>query len=453
MAHGPIIALFRPRGILRRYLPRNLFSRSLIIIVTPVVLLQGLVTYLLMERQWQTVSFRMARGVASQVAMIVSAYERAPVSERGASIGRLAEAGQLLASIVPGETLPESESPAGDLLRQVFVRELSGRAKRPVWIDGETLDGYTDIRVQLDGAVMRVLIDRKRTVFTNTHINVVWMGGTALLLLAIAIVFLRNQIRPIERLADAAEAFGKGRDVPDFRPSGATEVRRAAFAFLDMKERVSRAIQQRTEMLAGVSHDLRTPITRMKLQLAMMPQSPDVTDLSADVLELERMVEEYLAFARGASGETAVEVDLNKLLSEIAANARRAQDAKGSGKTLDLDAEAELTLQARPNAIRRCITNLVDNALRHAARAVVSARIKGETVEIAIDDNGPGIPDHRREEAFRPFHRLDEGRNLEAGGVGLGLAIARDIVRGHGGELELQRSELGGLKALITLPI
>lgn len=448
------MAAFLPsRGILRRFLPRGLFSRSLLIIVTPVVLLQALVTYLLMERQWQTVSTRMARGVAANVAMLVAAQEKFQGPERGELLVRLSEAGGFSTALRAGDTLPKTESPAEDLLRQIFVRELGASIKRPVWVDSETLDGLVDIRVQLDTAVMRLLIDRKRTVSTNTHINVVWIAGTALLLLAVAILFLRNQVRPIERLADAAEAFGKGRDVPDFRPSGATEVRRASLAFIDMRERISRAIQQRTEMLAGVSHDLRTPITRMKLQLALMPETQDVKELTGDVVEMERMVEEYLAFARGQAGEGAVEIDVTKLLNDLAANARRALEADASPKSLDLGLAKDLVLEGRPDALRRCVTNLVDNALRHGRTARLSAREIAGMIEIAVDDDGPGIPENRREEAFRPFHRLDEGRNLASGGSGLGLAIARDIARGHGGDLLLQSSPLGGLRALVRLPV
>jgi two-component system osmolarity sensor histidine kinase EnvZ len=446
-------SLLPSRGILRRYLPRGLFSRSLIIIVTPMVLLQALVTYLLMERQWLTVSTRMARGVAANVAMLVTAHERYLGAEQAELASRLAEAGGFSTAIRTGDALPRTEPPAEELLKQIFVRELSTMIKRPVWIDSETMDGLVDIRVQLDKAVMRVLIDRKRIVSTNTHINVVWMAGTALLLLGVAIMFLRNQVRPIERLADAAEAFGKGRDVPDFRPSGATEVRRAAFAFIDMRERISRTLQQRTEMLAGVSHDLRTPITRMKLQLALMPETQDVKDLTGDVVEMEKMIEDYLDFARGQAGENPIEVDVSKLLVDLAANARRALEAKGAAKTLALDVAKDLTLEGRPNALRRCVTNLVDNALRHGASARLTARETHGMIEIAVDDDGPGIPEHRREEAFRPFHRLDEGRNLASGGSGLGLAIARDIARGHGGDLLLNSSPLGGLRALIRLPV
>jgi two-component system, OmpR family, osmolarity sensor histidine kinase EnvZ len=446
-------ALLPSRGVLRRFLPRGLFSRSLLIIVTPVVLLQALVTFLLMERQWQTVSTRLARGVAANVAILVAAQDKFQGPQQSELLARLSEAGGFSTALRVGDTLPATESPAEELLRQILVRELGTTIKRPVWVDSETLEGLVDIRVQLEGSVMRLLIDRKRTVSTNTHINVVWMAGTALLLLAVAILFLRNQVRPIERLADAAEAFGKGRDVPDFRPSGATEVRRASLAFIDMRERISRAIQQRTEMLAGVSHDLRTPITRMKLQLAMMPESQDVKELTGDVVEMERMVEEYLAFARGQAGETPVEIDVSKLLTDLAANARRALEANGSAKTLRLDIARDLSLEARPNALRRCVTNLVDNALRHGAKTELSAREANGMIEIAVDDDGPGIPEHRREEAFRPFHRLDEGRNLASGGSGLGLAIARDIARGHGGDLQLNSSPLGGLRALLRLPV
>jgi two-component system osmolarity sensor histidine kinase EnvZ len=271
--------------------------------------------------------------------------------------------------------------------------------------------------------------------------------------LSVAILFLRNQIRPIERLADAAEAFGKGRDVPDFRPSGATEVRRAALAFLDMRERISKFVQQRTEMLAGVSHDLRTPLTRIKLELAMMKEDASIQALKGDLEEMEHMLEEYLAFARGQAGEGASDTDICQLLREIGANAQRKADAKSPGKHVDVIVPESLVLEVRPNALRRCIVNLVENAVRHGARVEITASEGPHMMEVAVDDDGPGIPPDRREEAFRPFHRLDSGRSLATGGAGLGLAIARDIARGHGGDITLESSENGGLRAVLRLPI
>jgi two-component system osmolarity sensor histidine kinase EnvZ len=423
------------------------------IIVTPMVLLQAVVTYLLFDQQWKGSTMRLSRGVAANVALLVKTREFLSGPDTAQRLSELAATGRLTVAVHQGDTLPKTPSLTDEPVAVVFLGELQKEIGRPIWVDSETNADLMDIRVQLDGAVMRLVTDRKRAIATNVHIYVLWIAASAFLLLSIAIMFLRNQVRPIERLADAAEAFGKGRDIPDFRPSGATEVRRAALAFLDMRQRISRAIQQRTEMLAGVSHDLRTPITRMKLQLAMMPDSPDVSELKADTIEMERMVEEYLSFARGQAGEAAVEMDIGALLQDVAANARRLERNGGAGKSLELKIEPDLMLQARPNAIRRCVTNLVENALRYADRAVISAEQHAGTIEISVDDNGPGIAPERLEEAFRPFHRLDEGRNLASGGVGLGLAIARDIARGHGGDVVLGASAMGGLSAKIRLPV
>jgi two-component system, OmpR family, osmolarity sensor histidine kinase EnvZ len=442
------------RGWFRRSMPRGLFGRSLVIIVMPVVVLQAVVTYLLFDRQWDAVTTRISRGVAAQIALFVQSYETLGPEKFVGEAARLKEMSFGLVPVIkPGEKIPDTESPAFEVLKQVFVRELQTRTGRPVWLDSESLDDEVDIRVQLDGAVMQIMAERKRVMSTNTHVWVLWSMGTALILLSVAVLFLRNQIRPIERLADVAEAFGKGRDVPDFRPAGATEVRRAGLAFLDMKERISRFVQQRTDMLAGVSHDLRTPLTRMKLELAMM-KDPSAEALKGDLEEMEHMLEEYLAFARGQAGEGASDTDIGQLVRDVAASAQRKISVKTPSKKVDVTVGGDLVLEIRPNAMRRCVTNLVENALRYGSRATVSANQQNDVIEIAVDDDGPGIPPDRREEAFRPFHRLDSGRTLAGGGgVGLGLAIARDIARGHGGDITLSESKLGGLRAVVRLPV
>lgn len=435
-------------------MPRGLFGRSLLIIVMPVVLVQAFVTYLLFDRQWDAVTMRISRAAAAQIVLFVQSYETLGADRFEIEAVRLKETSfGLIPSVRQGEKIPDTESSAYDVLKKVFVRELSSRINRPVWIDSYAVPDEVDIRIQLEGAVMHITAESKRVMSTNTHVWVLWMIGTSLVFLSVAIVFLRNQIRPIERLADAAEAFGKGRDVPDFRPSGATEVRRASLAFIDMRERISRFVQQRTDMLAGVSHDLRTPLTRMKLELAMMKEDPSIQALKGDLEEMEHMLEEYLAFARGQAGEGAIETDISQLIREIALNAQRKADAKTPVKTLTFNAPDGLSMEVRPNALRRCVVNLVENAMRHGAHAHLTAQQNGDVVEIAIDDDGPGIPEVRREEAFRPFHRLDSGRSLDTGGAGLGLAIARDIARGHGGDIVLESSKHGGLRALIRLPI
>ncbi len=436
-------------------MPRGLFGRSLVIIVMPVVVLQAVVTYLLFDRQWDAVTTRISRGVAAQVALFVQSYETLGPEKFASEAARLKETSFGLAPVVkPGEKIPDTESPAYEVLKQTFTRELAKITGRPVWVDSESLEDQVDIRIQLDGAVMRVLADRKRVMSTNTHVWVLWSMGTALILLSVAILFLRNQIRPIERLADVAEAFGKGRDVPDFRPAGATEVRRAGLAFLDMKERISRFVQQRTDMLAGVSHDLRTPLTRMKLELAMMKDDSSSEALRGDLEEMEHMLEEYLAFARGQAGEGAADTDIGQLVRDVATSAQRKVGTKAPNKTVEVAVNGGLVVEVRPNAMRRCVTNLVENALRYGTRATVSASQRDDMVEIAVEDDGPGIPPDRREEAFRPFHRLESGRTLtQGGGVGLGLAIARDIARGHGGDITLGESQLGGLRAVVRLPV
>jgi two-component system osmolarity sensor histidine kinase EnvZ len=436
-------------------MPRGLFGRSLVIIVMPVVILQAVVTYLLFDRQWEAVTTRISRGVAAQIVLFVQSYETLGPEKFAAEAARLRETSFGLAPVVKaGERIPDTESPAYEVLKQTFTRELAKITGRPVWVDSESLEDQVEVRIQLDGAVMHVLADRKRVMSTNTHVWVLWSMGTALILLSVAILFLRNQIRPIERLADVAEAFGKGRDVPDFRPAGATEVRRAGLAFLDMKERISRFVQQRTDMLAGVSHDLRTPLTRMKLELAMMKNDPSAHALKGDLEEMEHMLEEYLAFARGQAGEGAADTDLGQLLRDIATSAQRKANAKAPNKKVDVSVGSDLVLEVRPNAMRRCVTNLVENALRYGNVAAVSASQQDDMVEIAVEDDGPGIPADRREEAFRPFHRLDTGRSLATGGgVGLGLAIARDIARGHGGDITLGDSRFGGLRAVVRLPV
>ena len=272
-----------------------------------------------------------------------------------------------------------------------------------------------------------------------------WIVGSALLVFAIAAAFMRNQVRAIRRLASAAEAFGLGRDVPPIRPEGATEVRQAATAFNRMQERVRRFLAQRTEMLAGVSHDLRTPLTRLRLALAMLPEEEalkqDIAEMTADVEEMERMVSGYLAFARGEGVEQAVDTDLSQLLEEVVTSARR------TGALIDLTVPADTIVRLRADAIRRAMTNLIDNARRHARRIAVSVEPVGRSLLINVDDDGPGIPADRRESVFRPFE------SDAAGGTGLGLTITRDIVRGHGGDVALEESPMGGLRAQVRLPV
>jgi two-component system osmolarity sensor histidine kinase EnvZ len=274
-----------------------------------------------------------------------------------------------------------------------------------------------------------------------------WMVGSSIVLFVVALLFMRNQVKSIRRLAQAADSFGKGRDVADFKPEGATEVRQAATAFIQMRDRIKRQIRQRTEILAGVSHDLRTPLTRMKLQLAMLGQTPEAESLESDVAAMERMVEGYLAFARGESVEQLQPTEVSDLLREVVAQMRR------DGGVIDLHVEQAMTVPLRREPMRRCLSNLIANAQRYGEHVSVHAGARDKIIEITVDDDGPGIPPDKRREVLRPFFRLEQSRNPETGGVGLGLTIARDVARNHGGDLVLEDAPDGGLRARIWLPV
>ena len=438
-----------PRQI-KRWMPRSLFGRSLLIIVLPIALMQAAVTWAFFDAHWETVTDRLADNLAGDVADLTQSYEADPGAAHFARLQQQAERYMDLSlAWLPGKALP-TEARHALFAAQVdrpLRRALGERMDQPFWFDTTRYPAYVDIRVQLPGGVMRVLAPRDRAVAAQAGAFVMWLAGATLLLSAVAVLFIRNQIRAIERLAAAAEAFGRGVDVPNFRPHGATEVRQAASAFIDMKSRIQRYIDQRTALLASVSHDLRTPLTRLKLELALARPGARIRAMSRDVAEMEHMIDEYLAFARGEAGENPEAVPLRPLLVEICEGARRA------GAEVELEADAALMAVVRPNAVKRALANLVMNAAAHGSRLQVrAAAAAGGRVEITVDDDGPGIPPERYEDAFRPFQRLDEARNQNAKGVGLGLAIARDVARGHGGDVVLARSPLGGLRATVTLP-
>jgi two-component system osmolarity sensor histidine kinase EnvZ len=342
---------------------------------------------------------------------------------------------------------PVGPKPFFSLLDQALAEEIRKQIGRPYWIDTVGNSSVVEIRIQLDDAVLRVFARRSAAYASNSGIFLLWMVGTSLVLLTVAILFLRNQIRPILRLSEAVESFGKGRDVPNFRPRGAREVRRAASAFIEMKARVERTIDQRTTMLAGVSHDLRTVLTRFKLELALIGDAPEAEAMKRDVDEMGRMLEAYLAFARGDGGEQSEPTDMEAFLEELKADAER------DGHKTAVVFHGYPVVTVRPNAYKRCLGNLVSNAARHADQIAITGHRDHRYLTVTIDDDGPGIPPHLREEVFKPFLRLDDARNQDEGGTGLGLAIARDIARSHGGDITLGESPLGGLRASVRIPV
>jgi two-component system osmolarity sensor histidine kinase EnvZ len=440
-----------PFRALKRLMPRGLFGRSLIIILAPMLILQAVVSAVFFDRHYRIVTATMTRGVANDVGyMVMLENKLAAGPERDRERDTASKLFGYPAEFMPGERLTRTVSTPNTVLDRQLAYIFSSQMPEAVDFDTERFTDYVDLRVQLKDGVLRLLVPRERVTASNADIFILWMIGSSLVLIGIAILFLRNQVKPIERLAYAAESFGKGRSISEFKPYGAIEVRRAASAFIQMRERIERFVQQRTDMLAGISHDLKTPLTRLRLQLAMMPRDEDTAAMQSDIAEMERMLNEYLEFARGDGGGIAEPEDLGVLAAEAVADVGRAHDAGGR---IALSVAEPLTVQVKRNAVKRCLVNLIDNALKYGKRVQVTLRRAGRSVELIVDDDGPGIPEERREEAFRPFHRLDVGRNLQTGGVGLGLAIARDIARAHGGDVRLDKSPFGGLRAILRLPI
>ena len=435
---------------LRRRLPTSLWGRSLLIIVLPVLLMQVAVTWAFFEAHWQTVTARLSEGLAGDIAWAVESYRDDPSPANLDVIADRAERSmQLSIALQPGRTLPDERDPSiFGVVDRTLNEALDARLDDPFWFSTTSYPAFVDVQVQQPAGVLRIIAPRERAVATQGHIFVLWLTGATILLMSVAILFIRNQVRAIERLAVAAEDFGRGIDVPRFRPSGAREVRSAARAFMDMRERIQRHIEQRTVLLASVSHDLRTPLTRLRLELALADQNKRTAAMQGDLDEMEHMIDEYLAFARGEAGEAAEAVDLGKMLQALAKNVKR----KGAEVEL-VTPDTPVIATLRPLAFRRALTNLAGNAADHGGKVRLSTRrLPSGGTEITVEDDGPGIPEAQREEAFRPFSRLDDSRNQNTKGVGLGLAIARDVARSHGGDIILDASDLGGLKAVIRLP-
>jgi two-component system, OmpR family, osmolarity sensor histidine kinase EnvZ len=436
-------------GWVKRFLPRSLLGRSLLMILLPLILLEAVALQLFYGSNLDLVSRRLSGAAAGELGLTLALMQHFPGKENRAwFLGQAYRQFGLAISIDDDATLtlPDTTSmnilgPMGDNLTAALRQEFKGK----FYTDWTSDPRSVLVQLQLPHGVMKIAVPRERLYAWTIYIFVLWIAGVAALAFAIAALFMRNQVRAIRRLSEAAEAFGMGRDVGLIRPEGAVEVRKAATAFNRMQERILRFLSQRTEMLAGVSHDLRTPLTRLKLALAMLlPRDDtreDVAEMQADVEEMERMIGGYLAFARGEGVEQAETANLSAVLEEVAAGARR------TGADVSVQAPPTLTLSLRVDAVRRAITNLVDNARRHARHIALAAVRQGRAVQVTVDDDGPGISPERRESVFRPFESSEDG------GTGLGLTIARDIVRAHGGDIVLEESPLGGLRARIRLPV
>jgi len=426
---------------LRDYTPKSLYARLAALVMLPVIAIFAIFAIYYYQEHIRDVNEKLSQSIAREVGLIVGVCsDPAHTPEREVIIE--SQLGlRFDCAFENGMTWPEGAR-ARFSYDDVLRGQLSIVTGYPVQVRVIEAGSVLDFRYLEQAETVRVVVDRKRALAANTHFTIVWVLLGALFMLTLAFAFLRNQVRSILRLTEAAKAFGRGRDLPGFRPSGATEIRDAARAVTDMRARLTAFTDQRTAMLAGVSHDLRTPLTRLKLQLAMMEQSEEITGARSDLDDMSTMLDEYLAFASGEEGERAEELRLDHVTRTVT---ERIDGA-------DVVEAVKIFLTARPMALSRTLSNLISNGVGYGDRCEVRL-IKGPRMaEILIDDDGPGIPQDKREDAFRPFHRLEDGRSQNVAGTGLGLTLARDFARGHGGDIRLEDSPLGGLRVRLRLP-
>lgn len=432
---------------LKQYLPRSLYGRAALILVVPILTLQLVVSVTFLQRLFEDVTRQMVRNVAFEINFMIDEVERAP--DRATGLERAQALAGPLAFDVSAERRRQFTDTRlfYDISGITVFRTLHSEVPEIEWIDLASDIKMVRVGVQTSHGPLTLGFDRRRVSATNPHQLLVLMLFTGILMTAIAYIFLRNQLRPIKKLALAAEAFGKGQRL-SYAPSGAVEVRVAGNAFMDMRNRIERQIEQRTMMLSGVSHDLRTPLTRLKLGLSML-DGQDVKDLEADVEEMQSLLDAFLEFARGDALDALEDVDPAALGQRVQARAAR------GGRGVDWVGPAvSEQVPLRPHAVERALDNLVGNALRYGTHCRISMTLSDRMVRFSVEDDGPGIAPEDREEALKPFARLEPGRNQNRGsGMGLGLAIATDIARQHGGSLRLgQSADLGGLQVDLVLP-
>lgn len=451
------IAPKKKRGLIKRILPRSLLGRSLLILVLPILLIQLITAYVFFDRHWSKMTARLAYAAAGEIAIVArSIEENMPRSEVDKITDYISQHLGVLISYEDGASLDdiivheEKHQMWEYFVARSLMHELRQQINRPTLISADFEEKWVRIYIGLQNGLLSVTLPQRRLFSSSGYIFLIWMFSVSFLLLVIAILFMRNQIRPIRRLAIAADWFGRGRDAVNFKLEGAREVRQAGQAFLDMQRRIKRQIEQRVFMLAGVSHDLRTPLTRMKLQLEVMEDSQDVQDMKADIKEMERMIDGYLDFVRGDGDEQTVALSMKEALSQVTDRVQR----EFSNVDIRLEMQGDAILRARPLSLQRAISNVVRNAAKYADQVVVSMEEgDNDRLFIAVDDNGPGIKAEEYDQVFRPFYRVDPSRNKDTGGVGLGLSIAMDIVHSHGGHIWLEESRLGGLRVMIRLPL
>jgi two-component system osmolarity sensor histidine kinase EnvZ len=433
-------------SFLAKLVPDSLLARLLLILIVPTVIAQLIAAYIFYERHWSNVSEKMINYLAGEIIVLKLATENATAKERDDILTLASENMRLNVHYQLGKKIQPLKIKKTEVLEQLYTA-LRSKIDLPLTVSYIKGSNDIEVNIELSDALLTINIPNKRFSTPTTYIFIMWMTGSAFTLMVVAIIFCRNQVRSITKLALVAEKFGKGIHIEKFKPDGAKEVRQAALAFLQMKDRIERQITQRTEMLAGVSHDLRTPLTRIKLQIAMWPNSQEIEGLKRDINDMEHMIQNYLAFAKGGENEKPVLADPQRVLLDIIHHYQSEQ------LKISFEVENNTQINLKVSSFQRIIINLLDNASRQASVILVRLAITDSEILVEIHDNGPGIPEDKRSLVFKPFYRIDNARNMSRGEAGLGLAIVRDIINCQGGQIQLLDSPLGGLKVFFTLPL
>ena len=437
---------FGLNNILKKILPQGLFYRSLIIVAAPTIILQIIVTVVFFDSIWIKANKGLTRSIVGEIKTLSDIYTTEDQEQKDYLIEQFKHNFDFVINIIdkrlPTVSGERKYSPVDRSLRRE-LKNVFGNSN--YWFDTVSYKDIVEIKVNSNDKIIQVMFPREKIAPSSVRAFILWITLPSLLLISIAIIFLKNQTKPIVNLSKAAERFGKGDFVSGIRPSGASEIRKAAYEFDRMAKRIDRHLKQRAEMLSGISHDLRTPLTRLKLQLAMLSQKDISAKMSKDIDEMESMLNSYLHFAKSQALEESVAININKLFLEIL-------DEKNN-KNLHLDFSTEIVLVARKNALKRCFNNIIENGLSYATNVYVNITKSTNRINITIDDDGTGIPINQYKNVFKPFYRLDESRNLNHSGVGLGMSIAEDIIRSHGGNIELNESKYKGLQVRISLPL
>ena len=433
-------------NIIKNILPKRLFYRSLIIVATPMILLQIIITVVFFDSLWIKANKGMTRSLVSEIHTLYDVYVGPDMEQKQTIIDLYNKNFDFVISFKKNESFPKTleerwYSPMDRSLR----RELKSTFGTRYWFDTTTYKEVVELRIKYQNGFLQIFFPKHKIAPSSVRIFALWITLPGLLLIMIAIVFLKNQTRPIVNLAKAAEKFGKGEFIKEFRPSGAREIRQAAYEFDKMRKRITIQLNQRSEMLSGISHDLRTPLTRLKLQLALLKQQDLAKKMSDDIEEMERMLNEYLEFAKYQKNEETETVSLNNIIKDIT--------KKYENKKINFSIEENLEINVRPNSIKRCLVNLMDNGLSYGKKVEIFAKKTSNNIIIFVDDDGPGIPEKEYQNVIKPFYRIDKSRGQNKSGVGLGLSIANDIIRSHGGNISLNKSPLQGLRVKISLPL